>query len=268
MVVDLPSAWHVSSSTKTHVGKVRTCNEDSVLDLANARVWVVADGMGGHSAGDVASQWVVDTVRACISNAAEVTPSLLTQALQKANKEIYDYSQKNLHGKVMGAAVVLLFIKDNRYVGLWAGDCRLYLHREQCLTQCTRDHSQVMQMVEEGLMNADEAEAHPMANIITRAVGVFPDLDVDMVSGTLQQGDQLLLCSDGLTNELNREELILGLEAETVTRSSMALLHSALVKGAKDNVSLSVVKVTINEPRKPMFHGDQTIPLMQTARGE
>ena len=267
MVTKAISKWSFTSNTKTHVGKVRSCNEDAVLDLNQDRVWVVADGMGGHSAGDIASQIVVDSINSAVMRQETIGVELLTQALQAANREVYDYSQQNLGGQVMGAAVVVLYIEDGTFHCLWAGDCRAYLYRKGALIQQTRDHSQVAQMVDDGLISQEEAEHHPLSNVITRAVGVDPHLDVDVLSNAMEPGDQFLLCSDGLTNELSPEEILLALRAKTVTSSSMALLHSALVKGAKDNVSVSLIKANPH-PSTDLSHlDDLTVPVFYNARG-
>jgi len=163
-----------TSHAQSHRGAVRTINEDAFLDLPQHGIWVVADGMGGHSAGDVASQLVIDAIESVIETVSpdKMSCEILIQALKSANESLLNLSKSQLDGKVAGSTVVILFIKDNRFYMLWAGDSRGYLLRDNELIQFTRDHSQVNEMVDEGLISQDEAETHPLANVITRAVGV------------------------------------------------------------------------------------------------
>jgi protein phosphatase len=251
------------SFAQCHQGRVRPYNEDAVLDLSDEGVWVVADGMGGHSAGDVASQMVIDVVRQSVAEApaggADV--DCLRQALLNANQQILDYSQQYLEGKTVGSTVVLLLIRNGLYHCLWAGDSRIYLMRERQLHLETRDHSQVMDMVEQGQLRAEEAESHPLSNVITRAIGVNADLCVDHVSGSIRGGDQFLLCSDGLTKELSDADLAKCMHAYSVLDTGQALIHSALVKGARDNVSCVLVKVASHDTAEISNNEDDTVPV-------
>ncbi|WP_157037900.1 PP2C family protein-serine/threonine phosphatase [Photobacterium aquae] len=259
--------WHFFSFSQSHTGKVRTYNEDAFLDCPNEGVWVVADGMGGHKSGDVASQMLVDIVRQYIRALPikSLTVEYLGRALQDANRQIYDYSQRYFKGETIGTTAVLLFVKGGEYHVLWVGDSRLYLFRHGQLEQKTRDHSQVMDMVEQGLIAEAEAENHPLANVITRAVGVGADVVIDSVVGQLQWGDLFLLCSDGLTKELPDNHLAHCLQAPSVSDAGMALMHSALVRGAADNVTSVLVKATkldlVN--RENQNTSDFTIPIFK-----
>lgn len=260
------SNWLFFSFSQSHTGKVRTYNEDACLDCPNEGVWVVADGMGGHKAGDVASQMLVDIVRQHVKALPKAALSIdyLARAVQDANRQIYDYSQRYFHGETVGTTAVLLFVQNGEYHCLWVGDSRLYLQRHHQLEQKTRDHSQVMDMVEQGLIAADEAEKHPMANVITRAIGVEPEVVIDQVSGQLQWGDQFLLCSDGLTKELADNHLAHCLQAQRVTDAGMALMHSALVRGATDNVTCVLVKVALTDvDNMESQNEDDTIPVFR-----
>ncbi|KKO50698.1 serine/threonine protein phosphatase [Arsukibacterium sp. MJ3] len=244
---------------QSHKGLVRQLNEDACLAMPEAGVWAVADGMGGHAAGDVASQLVMDMLKKTVTDAgAMVTPALLCQALQQANQALLHFSKQQLLGTMAGSTVVVLFIQHNNYHLLWAGDSRCYLLRHNQLTQLSHDHSQVNEMVEQGLLAASEAESHELANVITRAVGVDDVLDVAVNSDVCQPGDLFLLCTDGLTKELPDHEIHHYLQHEDIADASKALLHSTLVAGAKDNVTSILVKlhnssyVNIN---------DKTIPI-------
>ena len=249
----------VVSHAQTHKGLVRKINEDACLDLADSGVWLVADGMGGHAAGDIASQLVVDTIQVAVKRASQVSVQLLTESLQQANQELCQYSERHLQGHTAGSTVVVLLLDKLHYHFLWAGDSRGYLLRNNVLRQITRDHSQVNEMVEQGLLSSSEAEHHELANVITRAVGVDPSLCIDVISGVWQPGDLFLLCSDGLNKELSDDEIYQYLAHSNIAEANRALLHSTLVAGARDNVTCILVKVdssldVVNEK-------DKTIPI-------
>lgn len=246
------------SDAQSHKGLVRKINEDACLDLAEYGVWVVADGMGGHAAGDVASQLIVDTIKAAVQRGTQPSVQLLTSALQQANSELCLYSEQHLAGHTAGSTVVVLLLDKWHYHFLWAGDSRGYILRHGVLRQLTRDHSQVNDMVDEGLLSSDEAESHELANVITRAVGVEAELVVDVVSGVWQSGDVFLLCSDGLNKELTDTEIHQYLNHTNLVEANRALLHSTLVAGARDNVTCVLVRV---ENTHQINEKDKTIPV-------
>ena len=248
-------AFHAQS----HKGLVRQLNEDACLALPEAGVWAVADGMGGHAAGDVASQMVMDMLKTVVDGAGKaLTTAMLSQALQNANKALVQYSKQRLFGTMAGSTVVVLFIQPDRYHLLWAGDSRCYLLRNNKLQQLSHDHSQVNEMVAQGLLAASEAESHELANVITRAVGVDTELDVAVVSDHSVPGDLFLLCTDGLTKELPDNEIFQYLQHDDLADASKALLHSTLVAGAKDNVTSILVKL---QSISNVNSSDKTIPL-------
>lgn len=259
--------WNFFTFSKSHPGKVRPYNEDSLLDMTRRQVWVVADGMGGHAAGDIASQMLVDCIEGFINNNHQFSIDDLRNQVEEANNTIYSYAQKNLAGKIMGTTMVLLMIQDSYFHCLWVGDSRIYLLRDNEFIQKTRDHSQVMEMVEQGILSADEAEFHPLANVITRAIGVDYGVRIDQVSGQLQHGDQFLLCSDGLTKELSDQEIKNSLYADSVNQSGLALLHSALVRGASDNITCALVKVSLPFVSEGIsVSSDATVPIYPRRR--
>ena len=249
----------VLSHAQTHKGLVRKLNEDACLDLAESGVWLVADGMGGHAAGDIASQLVVDTVRVAVQRGQQVSLQLITDALQQANQELCHYSELHLQGNTAGSTVVALIVDKLHYHFLWAGDSRGYLLRNNVLRQVTRDHSQVNEMVEQGLLSSSEAEQHELANVITRAVGVDPNLTIDVISGVWHPSDLFLLCSDGLNKELSDDEICQYLAHSNIAEANRALLHSTLVAGARDNVTCILVKVDASTEN--VNEKDKTIPL-------
>ncbi|EGR1736640.1 TPA: serine/threonine-protein phosphatase [Vibrio parahaemolyticus] len=261
--------WNYFTFAKTHAGKVRPYNEDALLDMTEQHIWVVADGMGGHSAGDIASQMLVDRIARHMQDVPNTNIDDIRAAVQQANFEIYQYAQMNLDGKTMGTTLVLLFIQDGYYHCLWVGDSRIYQLRNGTFVQKTRDHSQVMELVEQGLLAFEDAESHPLANVITRAVGVDEMVTIDQVSGQLADGDQFLLCSDGLSKELSCDEMHKTLCADSVNQAGLALMHSALVRGASDNVTCALIKVR-QEQEPSEFDSarrdDATIPVFLRGR--
>ncbi|MGB3247414.1 MAG: protein phosphatase 2C domain-containing protein [Sulfitobacter sp.] len=225
----------------THVGRVRKINEDSILALPEQRIWVVADGMGGHAAGDVASQTVVDAVAAL---PLDIDPTEQMRALREALNSAHRSMLREIEargGATMGATVVALMISGTHFVCFWAGDSRLYRLRAGVLEMLTTDHSVVAGMVSAGKLTWDEAEHHPQSNAITRAVGVGETLELDKVRGDVERGDRFLLCTDGLNKYAGLEQLraaITGAPIETVTET---LLGIALAGGGADNISIIVV---------------------------
>ena len=190
---------HWFSASRTHVGEVRKLNEDSVLDLSEPGLWMVADGMGGHAAGDFASG-------AIVSGLARIPPPTslgallgeVRQRLQIVNRQLI-VEARTRHEQVIGSTVVALLAFGGHGVVVWAGDSRAYQYRRGELTQLTRDHSQVEELVRLGLLAPEGVEGHPAANVITRAVGVADYLELDSEMFALEEDDTYLLCSDGLT---------------------------------------------------------------------
>jgi len=231
-------------SATTHVGRVRKINEDSILALPDQKIWVVADGMGGHEAGDFASQTIVDTI-AMIQ--PDLPPGDLMRGLRatiiQAHDRIHTAAEERFKTTV-GATVVALILTDEHFVAFWAGDSRLYRFRGGKIEMLTTDHSLVAEFVASGDMTWDQAEQHPQSNAITRAVGVGDVLELDKIRGDVDAGDRFLLCSDGLTKYATfaiLQRMVVGAPIETVADS---LLNFALESGGADNISIIVVDVT------------------------
>lgn len=228
-------------SALSHVGRVRRVNEDSILSLPDQHVWVVSDGMGGHEAGDFASQTVVEQVAMMPEGLAPAEAmQALRAAILRAHAAISAEAIRR-GADIVGATVVALLLSDSHYVAFWAGDSRLYRFRDGGIELLTTDHSTVAEFVLAGSMTWDEAEFHPQSNAITRAVGVDDVLDLDKVHGEVRPGDRFLLCSDGLTKYAGFETLrriVNGAALETVCERLMQL---ALDSGGADNISIIVV---------------------------
>ena len=232
-----------TSYARTDVGKVRKVNEDAVLDHAQAGIWVVADGMGGHAAGAVARQSGVVKISAIQASAVatelvdatengglEVKESLIEQALERSDRQ------------TMGSTVALFLAFHKKCFTFWAGDSRIYRVRNGELRRITYDHSKVQDLVDEGLINEEEAERHPEANVITRAIGASRNLYIDLDMHDVKSGDRYLVCSDGLYKEVAEEEMADLVTTGTPEDACNALVELTLERGSRDNVSVIVIQ--------------------------
>ncbi|CBL45723.1 Protein phosphatase [gamma proteobacterium HdN1] len=234
------------SSAMSHAGAVRTINEDALLERGQEGLWVVADGMGGHEAGEVASQMVVDSLRSISFSAMDVADAVdcVEDCLLEVHQRIRQYSRDVCNGRVVGSTVVAVVKRGARGVCIWAGDSRLYRLRGFELKQITEDHSQVNEMVARGLLRPDQAKGHALRNVITRAIGAMETLYLDMTLFDLREGDCFLLCSDGLYGAISEECIRMHLLKSNPDVIASALVEDALVQGARDNVTVVVIKAS------------------------
>ncbi len=225
---------------RTHVGAVRKINEDSHLARPSDGLWAVADGMGGHIKGQWASSTIVRVLsEAVLSGVFEEAVDGVIEALESANDEIYQAASEA--GGAIGSTVAVLLIRGVRCAVLWAGDSRVYRCHDRELAPLTTDHSQVEQMVASGLLDRSEADNHPMAHVLSRAVGVRESLTLDRIDGEVAAGDSFLLCSDGLSRMVRAPEiqrLLIEMPPRVV---ATRLVDMALDRGAPDNVTVAVV---------------------------
>jgi serine/threonine-protein phosphatase Stp1 len=231
--------------TRTHVGLKRKINEDAVLARPDLGVWAVADGMGGHDAGEVASALVVEmlgAVGAGLDVRARAAAAHL--ALSGAHERLTAMAQAGPGGgsRTIGSTVVALVADGVSYICLWAGDSRGYLWRDGALVQLTRDHSLVQTLVDAGELDPADAQDHPNANVVLRAVGASGALGVDAVDGLVRPGDRFLLASDGLTRLVSDAELAAALGASDQDAAADRLIALVLERGAPDNVSLVMLR--------------------------
>lgn len=233
-----------SSFGITDVGKVRKLNEDSLLDKPEIGLWVVADGMGGHEGGDVASQMIVKSLGK-IHEGVTLDRYIddIEDRLIKVNERLINKAQKSEKNVTIGSTVVGMVAYDRFCTFFWAGDSRLYRLRDNSLRQLSFDHSQVEIYIEQGLINRKEAATHPHANMITRAVGAGEDLYIDFDIQEMQSGDRYMLCSDGLTKHLEDIEFEEMLSEGNVEEACKELISLTLERGAGDNVTTIVVDV-------------------------
>jgi serine/threonine protein phosphatase PrpC len=245
------------SSAVTHVGMVRKVNQDAFAERSDIGVWAVADGMGGHEAGEVASATVTEFIsNLSTGDSFEETLEAVKQCIHDSNQALLEQATAYNSQRVPGSTIVALIINGEQGALVWVGDSRIYRRRDHVVSQLTRDHSHVQDLVEQGVIEESEAESHPMANVITRAIGISEPLELDTVLIDVRLDDQFLLCSDGLSRLVTPEEIesmMANKDSEEVTQS---LLHTALVRGARDNVTLICVKHCADEDAQST--GDET----------
>ena len=233
----------LKSSSATHTGMVRKVNEDSYISRDDIGLWAVADGMGGHQAGDVASQLVTKFL-GTVPLSPDISELLRAArtALHSANSELISMDGQYDANRVPGSTVVVLLIHGNAAAVVWAGDSRIYRLRQGQMEQITRDHSHVQELVDQHLINPEEAEAHPMANVITRAIGIEDPLELDVLHLNFQEGDQFLLCSDGLSRLLSMAEIQNLMQSQEIEDCVQTMIRTALIRGAPDNVTVISVQ--------------------------
>ena len=224
----------------THVGLRREHNEDTYYADADLGLWLVADGMGGHENGEVASALARDTLVAEIGRG---TP--LPQAIQIADEEIIRHSSKRTQALPMGTTIAAIRLDGDDFEVAWVGDSRAYLWNGE-LKQISQDHSYVRELIEQGAISPEQARTHPHRNVVTQALGVTDpqSLRVETVSGTLKPGNQVMLCSDGLTEEVD-DAIIAGvLSRQDLTAQECVdhLVLAALDGGGSDNVTVILLR--------------------------
>jgi serine/threonine protein phosphatase PrpC len=236
-----PIKW--LSSSETNVGVVRTVNEDSLLEKPEIGLWAVADGMGGHEAGDVASNMIVSSLNE-LERKMQLNDyvTAIEDKVIDVNDRLLEYAEIMLDGRIIGSTVAILLIQGRVGVCMWAGDSRLYRYRTDELEQITFDHSQISELLKQGSITIDEAENHPEANVITRAIGTSTDLFVDIDVFDVRVGDIYLLCSDGLYNSVAEESITETLQDDEIDTIAHELIEKSLTNQANDNVSAIVVK--------------------------
>jgi len=234
-------AYKFLSVGRSHVGCVRELNEDAYLNQPDIGLWAVADGMGGHQSGEVASKLIVDALAGVSEfSSAHAFRDAVALAIEASNAEMMSRCAWPDQGS-MGSTVVTLLAHQGHYACLWAGDSRAYLYRGGYLRRLTRDHSVVQEMVDAGTLSEENARRHPRANVITRAVGAREKLELDGAFGVMQAGDRFLLCSDGLTGVVHEREIAEEMIRAPLAAAAQRLIDRALARGAPDNVTVVMV---------------------------
>ena len=233
------------SHALTHIGLVRQRNEDAFLDRPELGpgigLWAVADGMGGHEAGDFASASIVTALGAIepLSDLGDVVEAAAAE-LEAVDDALRARAAKLGPAAVIASTVVVLLANADEYACLWAGDSRLYRWRADALQQLTVDHSKVQEMVDAGLLRPEDMAGHPLSHIVTRSIG-GGHLEFGMLREALQPGDRFLLCSDGLTNMVADTEIAQELGTAAPVEATQRLIDLVLARGAIDNVTIVIV---------------------------
>ncbi|WPO00462.1 PP2C family serine/threonine-protein phosphatase [Pseudomonas sp. MUP55] len=233
------------SAGRTQRGQARPRNEDALLDCPQRGCWAVADGMGGHRHGDVASQWVVASLALLPAQGSlDQRVGAVRRSLQGVNQRLADACRRSgpTGSSMMGSTVVALLLENGRAACVWAGDSRCYLWRERSLYQLSRDHSLLQRLMDERQLSATQARAHPEARALTRAIGAHSPLRLEVLELSTRPGDVFLLCSDGLYQALSPVELGLALSAGGPQQVVERLFASALHTPARDDLTAVVVQ--------------------------
>ncbi|MDR1727235.1 MAG: Stp1/IreP family PP2C-type Ser/Thr phosphatase [Acidobacteriota bacterium] len=244
---------HIIGAALSDRGKVRSSNEDSFVADVGGAVFLVADGMGGHAAGEVASHL---TAKAAAEALAGCAPGLapagrLQAAVRQANEQVYGEQERAPECRGMGSTLTLLTFDGDGYHLAQVGDSRAYLFRDGELRQLSRDHSVVWPLYEAGDISKDELAKHPRKHLVTRCIGTHPDVDADLYDGPVREGDMFLLCSDGLTDVLTDGEIqcVLRRCGHNPKKACKDLVRAANDGGGPDNVTVVVVAADAGKPR-------------------
>jgi serine/threonine protein phosphatase PrpC len=241
------------------VGRKRKGNEDSLFVNPEQHLFVVADGMGGHAAGEIASKVAVESINefVCLTGGDEEITwpfgldenisydgNRLKTAIRYANRKVLEATKEKSEYEGMATTVAAVLVDGNTANLGHVGDSRVYLVRDGEITQLTSDHSWVNEQIQSGVISPDQARTHPLRNVVTRALGGKPDLQVDMQQHKAKAGDILLLCSDGLTTMIPDEDIVRVVrEADgDVEKAAQALVASANAKGGEDNITVLLIR--------------------------
>jgi protein phosphatase len=248
MTVDSDTVWDIDYGCYTDVGRVRQRNEDAAKVSPDIFLYAVADGMGGHRAGDRASRIAVQTLHDYLANddsGDESAEDAVRAAFQKANRSIIEDASGRPDRMGMGTTLTALIVNDGGYLIGHVGDSRALRVRNRSIEQLTEDHSIVAAQVREGGMTEEEAQNHPMRHVLSRCMGCEPDPEVDVLTGEVQDGDVFLLGSDGLTGaigpDLMAETIVAASDAATASKE---LVELAREKDGSDNITAVVVRCT------------------------
>jgi protein phosphatase len=236
------AAARFETGAASHVGLVRKRNEDSYLAQPEIGVWAVADGMGGHEAGHFASNTVIHSLGSI--GAAASAPDLLARfedRVNRANSRLHALARER-GGTIMGATVAALLAFDGYYACVWSGDARIYLVRGGAITQLSRDHTEAQELVDKGILSREEARNWPGNNVVTRAIGVRDDAELEIDHGMLETGDRFVVCSDGLTGHVEDREILETVQYLLPQDACDRLIALALERGGVDNVTVIVVR--------------------------
>ena len=229
------------TGVSSHVGRVRRRNEDDYLAQPDVGVWAVADGMGGHSGGQVASATVIHALRSIGSPAS--APDLLARFEDRVNlaNQRLQSARRARGGELMGSTVAALLAHERYFACLWSGDSRIYRIRAGAIEQLSRDHTEVQELLDQGVLTQQDARTWARQNVITRAIGVEDDPELELHRGMLEPDDSFVICSDGLTGHVEDSEILALVPGRKPQDACDALVALALERGGTDNVTVIVV---------------------------
>jgi serine/threonine protein phosphatase PrpC len=232
-------------AVQTHIGLRRKLNEDSLLDRTDIGLWAVADGMGGHEQGDRASAAIVEGLGKLTQQPSrQALTDAAIRALEVVNEELYMFAKSDATPRTIGSTVVGLAIAGGSYGCFWAGDSRGFRIRDRQIEQLTRDHSLVNDLLRAGMITEDELESHPSANVITRAIGVSREVEIDCVTGHAEQGDIFVLASDGVTRVMSADDIMKTVLTRNPMQAGEEIVRIVLERGAPDNLTVIIVRVS------------------------
>ena len=253
----VPQALQFETGSATHIGMVREVNEDNHLVGADHGIWLIADGMGGHKNGRLASATVVKAVESVGSAAS--APDLFARfkdRIGRANAELLTLAEGDGNA-VMGATVAALLVFGGHFACVWSGDSRIYRVRDGAISQLSKDHTEVQELIDRGAIKPEEAKSWPRRNVVTRAVGVFEDPALEVVQGELRPGDTFVLCSDGLTGHVEDDEILHHVWRSPPQQACESLIRLTLERGAQDNVTVIVVNCQEDDRTVPALIGER-----------
>jgi protein phosphatase len=272
------------AAAKTDVGQKRQGNEDRFCLDPSLGLYVVADGMGGHAAGEVASRLAVETIQEWMEKylsgadvaivgpavaAASAEANFLLSSIRLANRIIFDSAKDRREYAGMGTTVVAVLAQDDRFVLAHVGDSRIYRIRQHDIVQISRDHSFVQEQVDNGMMSASEAHQSQYRHMITRALGLKESVEVDLTEQPARPGDVLLLCSDGLSDLLDDEDMLAAVRdhADDLEQACQALVARANSKGGDDNITVLVVQAKAGNEVESVHRGSTGVAAAAEGRG-
>ena len=241
--------FDVESFGQSHVGLLRELNEDRYLVKSESGLFAVADGMGGHDAGEVASTSIMEHLKSIgIPSSAPDLKARFEDRVVMANREIRALAAQD--GLTIGSTLAALLAFEGQYACMWVGDSRIYRLRNGKLSQLSRDHTEMQDLIDRGLLTREEAAVWPRRNVVTRAIGAVDELTFDIAHGRIHANDRFLICSDGLTAHVMDAEIGSALAGKSIESACNDLIGLALERGGTDNVT--VVAVRFREGAEPL----------------
>ncbi|MCK5647837.1 MAG: serine/threonine-protein phosphatase [Gammaproteobacteria bacterium] len=237
-----PIQW--LSYGETNTGQVRSINQDAYTNIPDKQLWAVADGMGGHKSGEIASQAIISALKQLTAaKNIGMTVKRIYLELEKVNQSLIDMAVDSSEDEIIGSTAVILIARNRHCVYLWSGDSRVYLFRNGHLEQISHDHSNINMLLERGV-SLEEAETYPYAQSLTHAIGAETSLYLDAQMQEVKDNDIFLLCSDGLNKEITDIEIENMLKTVSIEQLVPKLIELTLQRGARDNVTIVLAKAT------------------------